>query len=477
MSSQDKDLHAPDRSVPYIDTVRAIDELYKEGKFEEFGLSNYPAWDVVDIIHLCKENGFVQPTVYQGMYNAISRTIEPELIPAIRKFGLRLITYNPLAGGFFTGKASFDAKGLDPSDPFHPDNGWLGPIMRAKYLKDGQLEALKIVSEIAAPTDSPLREQKKHNLTLPEIGHRWVQHHSRLQPGDGIVFGASSVEHVQQNVANAEKGPLPEEVVAALDMANKVVGLDAPFYAQMLVNTPVLRGRAALKMLGMGSAWDMEGILDKRAECTITLRKDWNATFEEQRWTLVPPKTMLRQIIRKLIECKTTGIYRPWNEFPLDSASSSSTAIPKERPAPKPGRFTAPYEDFPLLTSRVLHPYFVILSAYTAFHANEGRLKYRQLDTYGLLKIITGLWSDRLTQLREERESWEQESWAQEQLQLEEPTAMGDKRSETLVGSPGTLDAVPALDNLKRNAPDEPSQPGDGKKRRRESNGRFIRTE
>ncbi|TFY50664.1 hypothetical protein EVG20_g11395 [Dentipellis fragilis] len=59
-------LHAPDRSVPYIDTVRAINEFHKEGKFEEFGLSNYPAWDVVDIIHLCKENGFVQPTVYQG---------------------------------------------------------------------------------------------------------------------------------------------------------------------------------------------------------------------------------------------------------------------------------------------------------------------------------------------------------------------------------------------------------------------------
>ncbi|KAA1473823.1 Aldo/keto reductase [Dentipellis sp. KUC8613] len=215
-------LHAPDRSVPYVDTLRAIDELYREGKFEEFGLSNYPAWDVVDIVHLCRENGFVQPTVYQGMYNAISRTIEPELIPAIRKFGLRLVTYNPLAGGFFTGKASFDAQGLDPSDPFHPDNGWLGPVLRAKYLKDGQLEALKIVAEVA----------KKHNLTLPEIGHRWVQHHSQLQPGDGVVFGASSVEHVRANVAHAEKGPLPDAIVAALDLANRVVGLDAPFYAQ-----------------------------------------------------------------------------------------------------------------------------------------------------------------------------------------------------------------------------------------------------
>ncbi|TFY72560.1 hypothetical protein EVG20_g452 [Dentipellis fragilis] len=215
-------LHAPDRSVPYIDTLRAIDELHREGKFEAFGLSNYAAWEVVEIIHICKENSFIQPTVYQGLYNAISRTIEPELIPAIRKFGLRLVTYNPLAGGFFTGKASFEDKSLDASDPFHSQNGWLGPIMRAKYLKDGQLEALKIVSEIA----------QTHNLTLPEIGHRWLQHHSKLQPGDGVVFGASSGEHVHANVASAEKGPLPEEVVAALDLANRVVGLDAPSYAR-----------------------------------------------------------------------------------------------------------------------------------------------------------------------------------------------------------------------------------------------------
>ena len=44
-----------------------------EGKFKEFGLSNYAAWEVVDIYHICKAKGWVLPSVYQGMYNPITR--------------------------------------------------------------------------------------------------------------------------------------------------------------------------------------------------------------------------------------------------------------------------------------------------------------------------------------------------------------------------------------------------------------------
>ena len=47
--------------------------MYVEGKFKEFGLSNYAAWEVVDIYHICKARGWVLPTVYQGMYNPITR--------------------------------------------------------------------------------------------------------------------------------------------------------------------------------------------------------------------------------------------------------------------------------------------------------------------------------------------------------------------------------------------------------------------
>jgi aflatoxin B1 aldehyde reductase len=65
-------LHAPDRSVPFEETLGACNELHKEGKFVELGLSNYAAWEVAEIVAICRKNGWVQPTVYQAMYNAIS---------------------------------------------------------------------------------------------------------------------------------------------------------------------------------------------------------------------------------------------------------------------------------------------------------------------------------------------------------------------------------------------------------------------
>ena len=65
-------LHAPDRSVPFEDTLEALNNLHKEGKFVQLGLSNFTAFEVAEIVITCKERGWVRPTIYQGRYNAIS---------------------------------------------------------------------------------------------------------------------------------------------------------------------------------------------------------------------------------------------------------------------------------------------------------------------------------------------------------------------------------------------------------------------
>lgn len=88
-------MHAPDRSVPFEETLEAVNEAYKEGKFKRLGLSNYTAFEVAEICTLCKERGWVKPSVYQGMYNAITRAIEEELFVACRKYGLDIVVYNP----------------------------------------------------------------------------------------------------------------------------------------------------------------------------------------------------------------------------------------------------------------------------------------------------------------------------------------------------------------------------------------------
>ena len=66
-------LHAADRSVPFTETLEAVNELHKEGKFVQLGLSNFTAFEVAEVVITCKERGWVRPTIYQGMYNAISK--------------------------------------------------------------------------------------------------------------------------------------------------------------------------------------------------------------------------------------------------------------------------------------------------------------------------------------------------------------------------------------------------------------------
>lgn len=78
-------LHAPDRSVPFEDTLKAADDLFKEGKFSQLGLSNFASWEVAEIWNIANERGLIKPTIYQAMYNAITREIETELVPALRK--------------------------------------------------------------------------------------------------------------------------------------------------------------------------------------------------------------------------------------------------------------------------------------------------------------------------------------------------------------------------------------------------------
>ena len=66
-------LHAADRSVPFAETLEEVNKMHKEGKFVQLGLSNFTAFEVAEVVITCNERGWVRPTIYQGMYNAISK--------------------------------------------------------------------------------------------------------------------------------------------------------------------------------------------------------------------------------------------------------------------------------------------------------------------------------------------------------------------------------------------------------------------
>ncbi len=81
-------LHMPDRTTPFEETLEAMNKAYAEGKFKFFGLSNYTAEEVEQIVQICEAKGYVKPSVYQGQYNPIIRSGEKELFPVLRKHGI-----------------------------------------------------------------------------------------------------------------------------------------------------------------------------------------------------------------------------------------------------------------------------------------------------------------------------------------------------------------------------------------------------
>ncbi|KAL4779563.1 NADP-dependent oxidoreductase domain-containing protein [Aspergillus varians] len=203
-------LHAPDRSVPFTETLEEVDKLYRERKFKQLGLSNYTAYEVAEIVTICRARGWVRPTIYQAMYNAIIRSIETELIPACRRYGLDIVIYNPIAAGVLAGK--YKSPEL-PQDGRFSTQSPTGQNYRTRYFKDTTFAAVQIIEAAA----------NKHGLTMAECAFRWTRHHSQLRFGpdgnDGVVIGVSSMEQLESNLRDLEKGPLPADVVAAFEEA------------------------------------------------------------------------------------------------------------------------------------------------------------------------------------------------------------------------------------------------------------------
>lgn len=213
-------LHAPDREIPFEETMKAINEEYQQGHFKRFGISNYTADEVEQVMKIVKENGYVAPSVYQGLYNAIARAAEPQLLPVLRKHNISYYTYNPLGGGFFTGaydasmKEAEGSASLEKGSRFDA-NTRQGAMYRKRYFHDAFFEALDVLRPVA----------KKNDLSMAEIALRWNMHHSALKKeyNDHVIVSASSVKHIEENLINFEKGPLPDEVVTALDQAWDIV--------------------------------------------------------------------------------------------------------------------------------------------------------------------------------------------------------------------------------------------------------------
>lgn len=209
-------LHFPDPSTPVESVLGAMADMHDQGKYKELGLSNFPAWMVAEVWHICDKHGWVLPTVYEGVYNPLTRGAEVELNDCLNHYGLRFYAYNPTMGGMLTGKyKSVDEAPADGRFTHRP--GYQG-----KYWKKSNFDALDVIREAIDP----------FGMTMIEATYRWLAYHSMLSPerGDAILIGASKLHHLKQNMETIKAGPLPEEIVRAFENAWEVCRGDSREY-------------------------------------------------------------------------------------------------------------------------------------------------------------------------------------------------------------------------------------------------------
>lgn len=96
--------HKPDPLTPMEESLRALEDLVRQGKVRYVGLSNHPGWRVADAIGIARAKNFAPIVSCQDEYSLLERAAEAELIPMMKHFGLGLLPYFPLAGGMLTGK-------------------------------------------------------------------------------------------------------------------------------------------------------------------------------------------------------------------------------------------------------------------------------------------------------------------------------------------------------------------------------------
>lgn len=209
-------LHFPDRNTPVESALEACDGFYREGKFHELGLSNFPAWLVSYVYHVSKERGWVLPTVYEGLYNPLSRNAERELKECLNAYSMRFNAYNPLAGGLLTDKY----KNYEDTPVYGRFTN--RPNYQGRYWKKSYFDGIATVREAC----------NREGIGITAASYRWLAYHSMLSSvrGDGLIMGFSRLSQLQQNITAINQGPLPESVVEAFSKAWELCRSDAPEY-------------------------------------------------------------------------------------------------------------------------------------------------------------------------------------------------------------------------------------------------------
>ena len=194
--------HGFDPHTPVEETLRAFEDLVTSGKVRYVGCSNYPAWRLAGAIRAADKLGVSGYMCLQPRYNLLYRDIETELLPLCVSEGIGVIVYNPLAGGFLSGKYK---PGQNPEEGTRFTLGTAADRYQARYWHDAQFHAVEALKRVV----------EGKNLNMVSVAVAWVL----KQPGiTSAIIGASRPEQLDANL-EALNVSFDDELEAACEAA------------------------------------------------------------------------------------------------------------------------------------------------------------------------------------------------------------------------------------------------------------------
>jgi aryl-alcohol dehydrogenase-like predicted oxidoreductase len=197
-----EEIHQPDPRTPIEETLRALDDLIHQGKVRYIGCSNFPAWQVTEAQWTAKTCGLNPFVSCQDEYSLVFRKPEAELMPAMRKLGLGLLPFFPLASGLLTGKYRRNVA--------LPAGTRLATTERLadRYLTERNWGIAERLGDFA--------ESRRH--TMLELAFSWLL---AQRPVASVIAGATRPEQLEQNV-KAGGWRLSAEELAEIDRVSAI---------------------------------------------------------------------------------------------------------------------------------------------------------------------------------------------------------------------------------------------------------------
>ena len=193
--------HDYDPLTPIDETLRALDDLIRQGKVRYIGNSNFPAWRIAEAEHVARAMNASRFVSCQDEYSLVVRDIEKDLLPCAQEYGLGLLPFFPLASGLLTGKYKRGHAA--------PDDTRFGKVarLRDRYVTPRNEEIVEKLQAFA--------QARGHSML--ELAFSWLAARPQVA---SVIAGATRVEQVEQNV-KAIGWALTAEEIAEIDGITK----------------------------------------------------------------------------------------------------------------------------------------------------------------------------------------------------------------------------------------------------------------